>query len=770
MLSAPTLLLFVAGMQPTRWSQRVRAIAWGAWAMATAGVLTGAFARGVMELGTPTAWDAPLGYGALLAIDVAYLSALTYLVFAYRAQRDPFERNRLKFVGVAASLVAFGGHTNLIPALQELPVDQGLNAFAAVVVAFSLVRYRLFNIDIVLRRSAIQVFLGLVVGGLYVGGLFAFDIASGGRAFTPVGFTFGLIVLGPPAGLLAHLVRLGTMRIVDRLFVGRAVDRRAAMSRLHARVLEVGTVDELVRDVADLAQGSLEASFVAVLLRGDDGVLHLSHVSGPYPRPQPEWTVRADNALLAQVAGSDSVVTPLRLAEITSRAGAGGAAEAELAPYNDCLLRPIVSRNAPVGLMAVGPKVYDGAFSLDELELLEVVAGQSALAIENARLFEQLQEHAQSDFLTGLPNHRRLQHLFRVTLEEAQLAAEPFAVAMVDIDNFKLLNDVHGHQAGDDALQRISALLRSQIREHDLVGRYGGDEFLFLLPGLTKEEGRELMTRVARAVRRTSLATAEGDLAAAEEIPARISWGVAAYPADGDTQRSLVSVADSDLLQRRFEMRRSGTVHTERPTAKQLLEHDPEKLRVARGLLDLIDAKDPYTSEHSQQVASFALLIADEAGLPDRERYALWLGGLLHDVGKVGTPADVLRKPGRLTIDEWDRMRRHPVLGEEVLRGLLGDMDDMDGVIDVVSCHHERFDGSGYPRGLAGDEIPRLARLISVADAFSAMVHDRPYRKGLSWADAVEELRGGAGTQFDPDAVELFARAIGHADDVERAA
>ncbi len=145
-------------------------------------------------------------------------------------------------------------------------------------------------------------------------------------------------------------------------------------------------------------------------------------------------------------------------------------------------------------------------------------------------------------------------------------------------------------------------------------------------------------------------------------------------------------------------------------------------------------------------------------GLSDRDRYAMWLGSLLHDIGKIGTPAEILRKPGRLSGEEQDQIRQHPALGESMIRGLL----DIEEVADIVGCHHERYDGTGYPRGLVGEEIPRLARQVTVADAFSAMVHDRPYRKGLSWDEAVAELRRYAGTQFDPAMVEIFIRAISH--------
>jgi len=404
------------------------------------------------------------------------------------------------------------------------------------------------------------------------------------------------------------------------------------------------------------------------------------------------------------------------------------------------------------------PKVYDAPFTLDDIDFLGLVSGQAALSIQNARLFEQLREAAETDFVTNLPNHRHLQDLFQVALSSAEVNGAALSVAMVDVDNFKLFNDVHGHQVGDEALRRLSQVMRGGARPQDIVGRYGGDEFLLLLPGLGHDEATEMLSRIARQVRKTNIAASDTDVSAAEHVPARISWGVATFPEDGRTRRSLTSVADSRLMQQKIEARRSATVHTGSTERARLLEQDPEKLRVARALLDILDAKDPYTSEHSQQIASFALLMAEEAGMSDRQRYLLWLGSLLHDVGKVGVSSEILRKPGRLSPEEWDQMRVHPALGEQMVRGLL----DVKEVIDIVGCHHERFDGSGYPRGLAGEDIPEAARMVSVADAFSAMVHDRPYRKGLAWPEAIEELRRYAGTQFDPEMVELFVRAIGH--------
>lgn len=433
---------------------------------------------------------------------------------------------------------------------------------------------------------------------------------------------------------------------------------------------------------------------------------------------------------------------------------------AETFALKSLAIYPMIVRDRVVGMMAVDSPYRFVRFPREEVETLAVIARQAAIIIDNARLFERVEQEARTDFLTGLPNHRYLQDLFESTLQEARDSERPFAIALVDMDNFKLLNDVHGHQAGDEVLRHAAAVMRRAVRPGDTVGRYGGDEFLFFFPGAAAADAERIMERVDEAIQAGEVTVPGVD----HPIPLRISWGVAAYPEDGATRRSLIALADAALMERRFHRRALDPGSTPGLSTRDLMELHPETVLLAEGLLKIIDRKDPYTSEHSRQHASLCLVLADELGLPERERYALWVGGLLHDVGKIGVPAEILRKPGPLTAAEWETMRQHVTMSENIVRGLF----DLEEAARAVATHHERFDGFGYPHGLRGEEIPLLGRMLAVVDAYSAMVHDRPYRKGLTEEAALEELRRNAGTQFDATLVDAFVAALGR--QAERAA
>ncbi len=412
-----------------------------------------------------------------------------------------------------------------------------------------------------------------------------------------------------------------------------------------------------------------------------------------------------------------------------------------------------------VGAMAVWRREH---FADEETATLATLANQIAATLENARLYREARTLAVTDALTGLLNHRHMQERFDQELARAARHGQSLAVVMLDLDNFKLFNDTYGHPAGDQILRATAAILRAATRTTDIIARYGGDEFCLILPQTDQAGALELVERVQEHCRNLRL---QGESRAGlpaprrDEIPLRVSAGIAVYPQDAKDRHELVTRADVAL----YANKRGGRPHVGTgPLTSEGVDLSlvtSASFGVIEGLVLAVDAKDQYTVAHSQLVADTAVLLAKALCLPEASIATLQAAGMLHDVGKISIPDRILRKPGPLNNEEWQVMRQHVEFSELIIRGAPGLQD----ILEPVMHHHERWDGQGYPRGLAGEAVPLLGRIMIVADAYSAMVLDRPYRRGLSVAQAVEQLQAGAGSQFDPGLIAILCDTISRA-------
>jgi diguanylate cyclase (GGDEF)-like protein len=356
---------------------------------------------------------------------------------------------------------------------------------------------------------------------------------------------------------------------------------------------------------------------------------------------------------------------------------------------------------------------------------------------------------ARTDNLTGLGNHRAYQAALRERIEESERTGDPFCLCLVDVDNFKHINDTYGHPVGDEALVRLSELLESIA--HGAAFRFGGDEFAVLVTTDELNAYREI-ERVQR------------DLSAfpvSPEGPIAISVGIATYPTHAADAPELQRTADGALYWSKAHGKNRTCIYSPnvvRIMSPQELEQETERnarLRAAKNLVRFVDARDPSTATHSEVVSGLAEAIGIELGLDPATIDHLRLAGLLHDIGKIGLPDSILRAPRALTDDEFAIVKRHPEFGHELLDGI-----GIEPVDEWVLHHHEHWDGSGYPSGLAGEAIPLGSRIILAADAFEAMTADRPYRAAQSREHALHELRAHAGTQFDPDVVAALERHL----------
>ncbi len=399
--------------------------------------------------------------------------------------------------------------------------------------------------------------------------------------------------------------------------------------------------------------------------------------------------------------------------------------------------------------------------SADEVMLLDAINFTAAPALQNARLYDDAQRRADRDSVTGLYNHRSIQQQLNNALARSKRNGTSLGVVMMDLNNFKFFNDTYGHIVGDDVLRMVGSCLTEVFRASDVLGRFGGDEFIAVLPDNGAEDTARACRRIAANLGKLYYEASDG-----MKIPIGMSFGWAIFPQDAKNSLDLVSKADAML----YEHKHGGMAISEEDqdlvyVARAQARDEFRKTKEATGsgsfgvldaLVTSIDNKDRYTRRHSEEVAGLALRIAQEMGYSDEEISTVCISGLLHDVGKIAIPDSVLRHPGKLNAEENKVMQQHAVFGALIVK----DVPHHETVLDGVRHHHEKWDGTGYPDGLAGEKIPQMGRLLAVPDAYSAMITDRPYRKGFTPEAALAQIEEGKGTQFDPTIADAFIRVM----------
>ncbi len=394
------------------------------------------------------------------------------------------------------------------------------------------------------------------------------------------------------------------------------------------------------------------------------------------------------------------------------------------------------------------------------LGLLTAIAGAVwwRLGRSRVRLVDALEEsaktlkrQAETDQLTGLPGHALFHSRLRTELADAAVDGRVVSLAVVDLDHFKEINDTFGHQVGDQVLRAVAQELAVGARPGDLVARVGGEEFAWLMPGTNADDAYVAIERLRQSIERATIGPVR---------TVTISSGVCDTSA-ADTAAELFRLADGSLYWakghgRNLTIRYSPHI-VEELSAAERAERLERLMAVntVRALARAVDAKDPNTRRHSERVGELSQSLALELGWSERAASALYEAALVHDVGKIGVPDVVLFKNGRLTDEEFAQMRQHPVLGAQMVSGVLSDKQ-----VEWVRGHHERLDGKGYPDGLSGDDVSDGSRILALADAWDAMTSPRSYSTPKSNADALAECHACIGTQFWGPAVDALARLV----------
>lgn len=408
---------------------------------------------------------------------------------------------------------------------------------------------------------------------------------------------------------------------------------------------------------------------------------------------------------------------------------------------------PLIVSNRVIGTLSVASRNPD-AYSSRQLKLLEQLASQIAMPIENARLYAKTERMARIDDLTGLLNRRSLDEMLGSEINRHSRYGGVFSLIMIDMDSLKEINDTYGHLVGDELLRQIGRLIKNTIREADQAFRYGGDEFAVVLPHTPIDAAFNVAERIRQATfSRTEIGS----------TPVSVSLGLACWPADGLGPNNLIAAADEALYQAKSSGGNCSRTAVVKLAASQkekssLSDQDSGTLSIIYALAETVDNRDRLTHNHSKLVRDYSVAIGEGMGMDQLEINRLGTCALLHDIGKIGISDEILNKEDSLTDKEWEIIKSHPALGAAIA----SHSPQLAPCIQGILHHHEKYNGEGYPGGLKGGEIPVESRILAIADSFAAMTSARIYSNTYSYEGAREEIKKGAGTQFDPDLVDVF--------------
>ena len=682
------------------------------------------------------------------------ISAILGLVNRYRSSIDAVDRNRTMYLVIGSVIVIVSTYvTNLTPAIAGLSIDHVGNMVNAGVIAYAITKYQLLNVRFVTRKVLAYALLIACIGGIYSGLLLL------GQRYLPsqpvyasVTYNIGVVVF------LAFLTRPLLRRIEDwvyRSFHWGTYKYRRSLIDFGDRMSHIINLDELADEMLTAMTKALHLKQAKLLFQdysSGDFITKFAHPKVEGEELDDEFKFSVDNPIVARLNKKGE---PLTLESIDNMPEFKGLRETEreqIIASNLGLLCPIKSRDRLIGIIALGKKEVDTIYSHEDLELVMSMANQASAIIENAQLYSQAVTRANTDGLTGLYNHRHFHERLDHEIARGSRFGTTFSLIMLDIDLFKAYNDIHGHLAGDEILRRIAICIQTSIRSLDIAFRYGGEEFTIILPEARLDDAHKVAERIRKTIAARTSSTAP---------PITASIGVANWPIDGVMKAEIISCAD-DALYRAKQTGRNRTclssdvVKPATPLVSVELEARSRALSIIYALAATVDAKDHYTYGHSRKVSDYAVAMGEAFGLSQDRIDIIRAAGLLHDIGKVGIPDSILNKKGTLTDEEWGLIKDHPKLGVEILRHVI----DLVNCLPVILHHHERYDGTGYPGGLKGDNIPLEARILAVADAFDAITSPRPYREQLSSQQAFDELRRCIGTQFDPKVIEVFFKVV----------
>ena len=647
--------------------------------------------------------------------------------------------------------ILFLGHVLLVfPLFKGFPIDLMSGIINAFLMFYALYKKRLFKLTLLISRGncyALAIVLAVVIFYNLVRPLE--ELLS------------GLFHLGDSQRVMAIavLVMLVTMgmyailkKFFDELFVKDELVQTENLRDFSAKVSKSLNIQEILTELIEIIQKTISVEKVYICIQDDQGEYKMVQSTSPLNRR--DFVLAKDHPVVEYLKKSDGCLLMREFKRTVAYKSMWEEEKHQLAVWKIECFVALKDEEDIIGIVMLSNKLKHERYTYNDISFLTSVDSVSSIAVKNSRLYEKAYEEARKDELTGLLNRK----CFYEVLDEAyeRFKDSSLALIILNIDDFKLYNQLYGDQEGDIALQKVAAIIQASAGEKSYVARYSGKEFAIILPQYDLHMAKKLAENIAAQIRDMNRHSKEYALKALT-----VSCGICGIPFSASNPHELVNNADMAV----YHVKRSGknavmiySVGQDQKFAMQVPEPAYKKSVYSEyastiyALTAAIDTKDHYTFSHSKNVAYYASELAKAYGMNQECVNIVHEAGLLHDIGKIGIPEDILNKPGKLTDEEYEVMKGHV----EHSIGIIRHLPSLDYVIPAVIGHHERYDGRGYPRRIAGEDIPIMARMLCVADSFDAMISKRSYKPSMEVDKALGILEEEAGMQFDPKLVPIF--------------
>lgn len=629
----------------------------------------------------------------------------------------------------------------------SLPTDTLGCAINAAFIYYAFYKKRFYALSQMASKGSMYI-ISIVITALLISSFYkSIDrIMMSYAANTKLNMTLIVTIL---CSALAIVIFMGLNRLNEGLFIREQVRKEDRVHEFSSMISSTLRTDDILQLFADLIKEEITADHMYICMYDDSKQEYTSDINiRSLERP---LTMRNDHPLIKKLGSTGGGFLYSDFRKTTAYKSMWEQEKRQMEAIMASYVLPFNGDGKILGVAILSEKDTKKAYSYAEIKFLESVASVASIALKNAMLYQEIEREALLDPLTGLFNRRTLNRGLEEVFEKN---ISPVTLVLINLDDFSLYNELYGSEEGDRMLRDFSRLLEKVFGSGNVVSRYSGKEFAILMPHCDAMTAMEKTRQVQRLL-------SEHIENSRERIKKFLTFsaGICSYPSGAANGNQLFSYANMVVFQVKQHGKNKIKIFERQDinAEKKEVRGDIQELTpTIFALTAAIDAKDHYTFNHSQCVSKYAQGLAEALGFEEDLVEVIRQAGLLHDIGKIGIPDVILTKTGRLTSEEFSVMRQHVERSIEMIRHL----PSLDYIIPAVLGHHERFDGKGYPRGIAGEDIPLSARCLSVADAFDAMVSKRSYKNKMPVEAALEEIERNLGLQFDPKLGRKFIDCI----------